>query len=149
MNKIVKKTFFVLMALTLGASNAIAMDYAVIINSNVNLNGDEEALKKQVQRVFLKQQTSWGNSIDAYPVGRRETDEAYPHFLTQVLKMNEDELTSYWLRFKQQEGQTPPRKIGTSNRLIKIVERNPGGVSFIAYKDAEELPQTVKVLFRF
>jgi hypothetical protein len=63
--------------------------------------------------------------------------------------MNDDEVEAYWLSFKQREGQTPPRKIGTVKSLIKLVERNPGGVSFVAVSDIETLPDTVKVLFHF
>ncbi|MCC3860073.1 hypothetical protein [Pseudemcibacter aquimaris] len=137
-------TWVMLAAIT----NATAMEYAVIINSENNLSGDEENLKKQVQRVFLKQQTSWG-SIDAYPIGRRETDEVYAHFLSDVLKMNEIEFQAYWLSFKQREGQTPPRKIGTVSRIIKMVERKPGGISFVDMSKVDSLPDTVKVLFHF
>lgn len=154
MNKSYLKNSF-LSALAFGVTiltptvSTIAAEYAVVVNKTNNIEGSQEEMQQQVQRIFLKQQTAWAGNIEAFPLDREADDAAHLAFAKVVLQMNVQEISSHWLSLKQQQGQTPPRSVGASSILLKLIGRREGGMGIVSVDDLSNAPGTVKILFRF
>lgn len=130
------------------SSSANAETYAVIVNLENSYSEDPAVAKQQVRRLFLKEQSSWPGSVDATPLAREAGALAEAAFLSGVLAMTEQELQSHWLHLKQTQGETPPRAVGSTRILSRLISKTPGAFG-VVLKSAADSMEDVRVLFEF
>ncbi|PCI45632.1 MAG: hypothetical protein COB49_09810 [Alphaproteobacteria bacterium] len=137
------------LALITPTSQAIAAEFAVIVNAANSMAGSEDEMRRQVKRIFMKQQSAWPGNVAAFPLDRSPTDAAHQAFLKNILGKTTQEMASHWLQVKQQQGTTPPRVVGASRILLRLVGKKEGGMGIVNVDDLAGAPTTIKVLFRF
>ena len=140
--------FLGLLLITL-TSPVVAEEFAIIVNAANNTQGSDKEMRQQVRRIFMKQQSTWTGNISAFPLDRNKNDATHIAFLKNIIRMSEQEIASHWLRVKQQQGTTPPRIVGSTRILLRLVEKKEGGMGIVKISDLSNAPKTIKVLFRF
>lgn len=128
---------------------AISAEFFVVVNSSNGTSGSQDDIRREIKRVFLKQQSSWQGNIDAFPLDRNTTSAAHLAFIKNVLQMNEQELGNHWLSMKQQQGKTRPRVVGSTRILLRLVGKKEGGMGVVAVKDYAATSANVRALFKF
>lgn len=128
---------------------AAAAEYAVVVNSENTYSASADKQKNVLKRLFLKRQKSWPNGIDAEPFNLKEDNPAYQALLESILEMDEAAVAAHWLAEKQTTGTTPPTSIASARVIMKLIGKKTGGVAIVSEADAQDLPETVKVLFTF
>lgn len=128
---------------------AAAASFAVVVNSDNALSGDQAAMMAQVSRIFLKSSKSWPGGEEAAPLSAKAGDPAYQALLEKVLGMSQSEYDQHWARLKQTTGDTPPREVGSTGILFRLIAKKAGAVSVVSAEEAAGLPEGVKILFTF
>lgn len=131
------------------AQTSHAVEYAVIVNTQNPISGDADDLRNEVKRVFLKQKKNWAGGTAAKPFDRGRSSEVRAAFLSGVLQYDDPKLAEHWLKMKQTTGQTPPQAVSSERVLIKMIEKNAGGIGVVPQAFVAELPASVRVLFTF
>ncbi|MBL1277762.1 MAG: hypothetical protein COB30_016905 [Ectothiorhodospiraceae bacterium] len=126
-----------------------AGSYAVIINADNTFSGDKQSAINTVKRLYLKIQSSWPSGSKVKLLARKDSSSIQKAFIKSILGMTDAELAAHWISVKQKTGETPPRSVRSGRIVIKLVEKNSGGVSFIESKDIPGLTNKAKVLFTF
>ncbi|MBL4596459.1 MAG: hypothetical protein JKX99_07765 [Robiginitomaculum sp.] len=132
----------------LGATPAIAETYAVVINAENTFSGDETAMKEQIKRLYLKEQSSWPGGVEAVPFGREADSAEQSAFVKSVLNMSGSEVVGHWLKLKQVRGETPPRGVGSARILARQIGKQPGAFGIVLASEAGAIANS-KVLFEF
>jgi len=130
------------------APSANAETFVVIVNAENSYSQDGDVAKQQVRRLFLKEQSSWPGNIEATPLSREAGAPAEVAFLANVLGMTQAELESHWLHLKQTQGDTPPRAVGSTRILSRLISKTPGAFG-VVLKSATDSMEGVRVLFEF
>jgi len=127
-----------------------ANSYAVIINTtnNYSLNDIAQA-KKDIRLYYLKNQKQWPSGKKVKPYGFLSTDTAQIAFNQHVLEMSASQLTQHWLNKKQTTGESPPKALKSDRAAIMLVSKREGAFGIIKHNQANPLPNTVKMLFKF
>lgn len=128
---------------------AFAESYVVIVNTSNSLSGDQKQMEQQVKRAFLKQATTWPSGAEVKAFDRAKGAPESIAFISSVLGMDEAEVARYWLGLKQKTGETPPRNVSSSSMVKRLVTKYEGGIAVIKESEATDLPDGVKVLFKF
>ncbi len=135
--------------LTTITPEAISAEFAVVVNAKNGTSGSQEEIRREVKRTFMKQQSSWTGNIDAFPLDRDPSNAAHQAFLKNVLQMSEQELDAHWLSMKQQQGQTPPRVVGSTRILLRLIGKKEGGMGVVNVDELAGAPASVKALLQF
>lgn len=139
-----------LLVASLIGSQAIAAEYAVIINGANNYSAsDIEHAKKDIRLFYLKEQSEWPNNEKVKPYGLLSTSAGQLAFNKEVLGMSEAELTRHWLNKKQTTGETPPKALKSDRIVVKLVAKKPGAFGVISTGSIKLLSADTKVLFEF
>ncbi len=120
----------------------------IVINAANNFSADEAAMREQVKRLFLKQQTEWSNGTKAKPFDRVKGSPEHEKLLSEVLGMSEAKLASHWLSLKQKTGETAPRNVKSARSLLKLIGKYEGAFGVVDEATAASLPDGVKILFK-
>lgn len=131
------------------SGSATAGDYAIVVNAANQFSGSNEAIKQQVRRIFLKEQSTWPDKAPGIPFDREAASPSHAAFLSQVLGMSQSQIETHWLRLKQTAGETPPREVGSARILLRLIGREAGGMGVVEVSELEGAPAKVKVLFTF
>ena len=126
-----------------------ADSYAVVINAGNNFSGDKTTAMNTLKRLYLKTQSSWPGGEKVKLFARKDDSPIQKKFIKSILDMSDAELAAHWIGVKQKTGETPPRAVRSGRIVVKLVEKNVGGVSFIEEKDIKKLTSKAKVLFKF
>lgn len=129
------------------SSQAMAESYAVI--GNIKNDVSEGLARQQASRLFLKQHSKWSNGLASKVFDRREGSVEHNAFRSEVLNLSEGGLTRHWLSLKQKTGETPPRIIASTSRLVRIIKKHKGALAVIKEEEVGSLPFDVRVLFKF
>ncbi|RME68389.1 MAG: hypothetical protein D6782_01195 [Alphaproteobacteria bacterium] len=147
------KSFFRMMAavlaLPLGGASALAGDYAVIVNAKNPVSDGGAETRNLIKRIYLKEITAWVNGVETQPLAREAGSAVQTAFHAKVLEMSESAVNEHWLRLKQTKGETPPREVGSSLILFRLVGKYEGSFAAVTAEEAAAAPPEVKVLFTF
>lgn len=132
-----------------GASCFAANSFFVVVNSKNSFSADLEEMRVVVSRLFLKKQSAWPSGELVKPYDRSPHSGEHQRFVEDILKIGEGNLLNHWAKMKQLRGETPPRSIKATSILLKLIEKNKGGLGVVGEEVASKLPDGVKVLFAF
>lgn len=137
---------FVLAAATLLPVSSRAGEYVVVGQVGNSYAGAPDATRQLLARLFLKQLTAWPNGAAAKVYAAPSGSPEMTAFRDKVLTMNEAALASHWLTLKQKTGETPPREVGSSSIMGKLIAQAPGAIGIMKKADFAAAPGNLKVL---
>lgn len=123
---------------------AAAADYVVVVNETNEFSGDPAAIKQQLKKLFLKQQSEWPSGEKAIPFDRDGDSASHQALLTVILGMTEAEIAAHWKKMKQVRGDTPPRAVGSASILLRLLAKKKGAFGIVKSEEAANLPKGVK-----
>ena len=131
------------------ATTSSAATYLVVVNANNRFSANQETMKAQIKRMYLKQQLVCPNDDESVPFGRPPDNPAHQAFVIQILDMTTGELNSHWTRLQQTTGKLPPDSVSSVRSLLRQISRKKGAFSIIEEGETRKLPAKVRILFRF
>jgi len=116
---------------------------------------------QQIRDLFLKKHPTWrGELVDVgdrkgfdetevvKPVDLPGNTEERRAFLSKVLEMSAASLERYWVKVQYQSATEPPAQADNSDRAIRLVGSQKGGLAFVAESAlTEETRKKVKVVY--
>lgn len=129
-------------AVILLTSCAALSEVVVVVNSN-NKNTMAE---DDISRIFLGKTKSFPDGAEAIPVDQAAGAVNRSTFVGAVLKKNDRQLKAYWAQLLFTGKGTPPKEVGSSAEVKKLIAQNP---SLIGYIDSADVDPSVKVVFKF
>lgn len=135
-----------LAASALFPSLGFAGNFVVVGQAANPYSGSPDATRQLVARLFLKQLTAWPNGAAAKVYAAPSGSAEMSAFRDKVLTMNEGALASHWLTLKQKTGETPPREVGSSNIMGKLIAQSPGALGIMKKSDFDAGTSGLKVL---
>jgi len=122
-------------------SAAAQAEVAVIVNpgNGASLSAED------VQRLFLGKLKSFPGGGEANPVNQKEGQPAREQFNQAVLNKSESQLKAYWSQLVFTGKGTPPKDVGGSADVKKLVAANP---NMIGYIDSSAVDGSVKVVYK-
>lgn len=134
-------TALILNVLILFSASAFS-EIAVIVHPG----NSSELSNTDISRIFLGKKKSFPDGSDAIPIDQKEGQAVRSAFVTTILKKNEQQIKAYWAQLLFTGKGTPPKEVSTGNDVKILVSKNP---ALIGYIDAENVDDTVKVVYRF
>lgn len=124
------------------ASPLVLAETAVVIHPD----NASELSEKDIQRIFLGKQKSFPSGEGAIPVDQNKGSAVRDAFFASVLGKSEQQVKSYWSRLVFTGKGTPPKEVGDSAAVLKLVATNPNTIGYI---DAALVDASVKVVHKF
>lgn len=127
---------------TLLMSVAAWSGVAVVVHpANPNAMSEDD-----ISRVFLGKKKTFPDGSEAIPVDQADGSANRSAFVSTVLKKNDQQIKAYWAQLLFTGKGTPPKEVGSSADVKKLIAQNP---SLIGYIDTADVDSSVKVLFEF
>jgi len=129
-------------AVCLVASTISLAGVAVIVHpSNANVLSEDD-----ISRIFLGKKKSFPDGGEAIPIDQNEGSGVRAAFVSSVLKKNDQQIKAYWAQLLFTGKGTPPKSVGNSSDVKKLVAQNP---ALIGYIDSADVDGSVKVVGEF
>ncbi|MCA8949835.1 MAG: hypothetical protein KDE27_10060 [Planctomycetes bacterium] len=122
--------------------------YVVVVSKANPIHLPAAELRATVKKLYLKTLTQWPGGVPARPYARDATSPAQLAFEREVLGMTDAELARHWLRLKNMQGTTPPRRVSSDRLALKHITRADGAFTILAADEAEKA-EDVRILFDF
>ena len=129
------------LAALLGAAPAQAQGYRVIVNAS---NPTARLTMDQLERVYLKKQTTWTNGTPVTVVDQAPRSHVREQFSLSVLGRDVATMKNYWQQSLFSGRGVPPIEQPGDGQVIAFVQGNPNAIGYVA--DGATLPEGVKVL---
>ena len=126
------------------AQSVMAEPVAVVVNKDNGVDLNEADARELVSDIFKRDRSSWPNGEDARPVSREGATQ--DTLREEILGMSRSEWDSHWISKKQRSGETPPRQVGSTRMAVRLVERDPGGVTLLDETEMDRYGSNVRVL---
>lgn len=131
--------------MVLATQSPAAAPVAVVVNPENSVQANEADARALVARIFRRDTSNWPSGEDARPISREGAIQET--FRDEVLGMSRSEWEQHWIRKKQRSGETPPRKVGSTRMVVRLIERDPGGITLLDKEEVERYGDSVNVLF--
>jgi len=130
-NKFLKiiPTWFVILILCgmTHAAQAAGGTLVVIVHASNPVSALSPA---EVKTYFMKTRTAWASGEKVRPVDQKSGTDR-DKFLSDVLKVTDEELVRVWLGKQYATSEAPPLKVAGDEAAIKFVSTFKGGIGFI------------------
>lgn len=123
-----------------GAGAQEAVRVKVIINSS---NSASIMRREDAALLFLNRTARW-KGMEAAPVDQSLRSPLREVFSQEVIRQTPEWVQHYWQKRILNEREFPPPVKASDDDVIAFVEKNTGGIGYVA--EATVLPATVKVL---
>lgn len=115
---------------------------AVVVHpGNANTMSEDD-----ISRIFLGKKKAFPDGSEAIPVDQNDGSMNRSAFIATVLKKNDQQIKAYWAQLLFTGKGTPPKEVGSSADVKKLIAQNP---SLIGYIDTADVDASVKVVFQF
>ncbi len=128
--------------LSLMACSAAFSGVAVIVHPSNN----NKLSAEQIAAIYLGKERAFPDGSEAVAIDQDESSSIRSSFVGNVLKKSNQQLKSYWAQLVFTGGGTPPKAVGSSTEVKKLVSNNP---NIIGYIDASEVDSSVSVVGEF
>ncbi|MFN4292364.1 MAG: phosphate ABC transporter substrate-binding protein [Permianibacter sp.] len=135
-----KKSVFAALLLTL--SGGVFAEVAVVVHPSA---GFDSLSEDDISRLFLGKAKSFPNGESAVPINQNEGEATRDKFNDAVVKKNASQLKAYWSQLVFTGKGTPPKDVGGSADVKKLVAANP---NMIGYIDSSAVDGSVKVVYK-
>jgi hypothetical protein len=105
---------------------------AVIINAG---NDSSDVGPLRIRRLYLLQSARWSNGEKVKPVDFAGS-AAHDGFLTDVLRMTDDELERHWIELSYQRAVSPAKQLASEEEVLSYVAAEKGAIGFVSAKAA-------------
>ena len=133
------KTLFV--GALLVSANLAWADVAVVVSAK---SGAAALTKQQVSDLFLGKASTFPDGKQAVPIDQAESSAFRDEFHSKVTGKSGAQLKSFWSKQVFSGKGTPPKEVGNSAEVKKLVADNP---NMIGYIDKAAVDGSMKVLF--
>ena len=135
-------------SLTFSKEDSGEFGFLIIVNSeNLYKNEIDKGLRK-IGLIYKGNSKEWPDNLKATFISRGDNKLVQHEFYSKVLKMNVDEVNSFW-KVKESRGVYKPKSIENIRDLINEVSKNKGAISIISKSELEKIPAKVRVLYEF
>ncbi len=135
-------------SLVFAKDNSEESNFLIIVNSeNPYKNQIDKGLRK-IELIYKGNSKEWPGNLKATFLSRGENNPVQIEFYRRILKMNINEVNTFW-EAKSTRGVYKPKSIENIRNLINEISRNKGSVSIISKSEMEKLPAKVRVLYEF
>lgn len=100
---------------------------------------------QQVLKIYMGRTSNLPDGSAVVPLDQAEGSPIRSEFVTRVLGKTEQQLRSFWSREIFTGKGQPPRSVGSSADVIRMVTSRPG---YVGYIDSKDVTPKVKVLLR-
>ncbi len=128
--------------LMLATYPAMAGTAVVIVNK---ANPVAQMNAAEVKSYFMKSRKVWRNGEKVRPVDQKAGADREA-FLSQALKLTEEDLVRYWLEKQYVTAEAPPMQVDSDSAVIKFVGAFKGGIGVINKASMEGEPKVKAVL---
>lgn len=135
-----KKSVFA--ALLLAMSGGVWAEVAVVVHPSA---GFDSLTEDDISRLFLGKSKSFPSGESAVPINQNEGEATRDKFNDAVVKKNASQLKAYWSQLVFTGKGTPPKDVGASADVKKLVAANP---NMIGYIDGGAVDGSVKVVYK-
>jgi len=146
-NKSIKK---IIVSMTLGAvacgacvGVAAAEEIAVIVNPK---NSTASVTADQVEQIFLGKSTSLPGGGNASPVDQADGSPIRDDFYQKATGKSNAQVKAIWSRLIFSGKSTPPKALGSSADVKKLVASDPNGIGYIEKSAADASVKVVLTL---
>jgi ABC-type phosphate transport system substrate-binding protein len=108
-------------------------------------NGNDLSAQ-DITRIFLGKKKSFPDGSEAIPIDQSEGSATRTAFVTTILKKNGQQIKAYWAQLLFTGKGTPPKDVGNSAGVKKLISENP---ALIGYIDSGDVDGSVKVVHEF
>lgn len=98
---------------------------------------------EELSAIFMGSAKSFPNGERAVPIDQKAGSPAYANFYQKALGKNESQMRAYWSRIMFTGKGQPPRDVGDSEAVKKLVAANPNMVGYI---EASLVDASVRVI---
>jgi ABC-type phosphate transport system substrate-binding protein len=112
----------------------------------VHPNNTNTMKADDISRLFLGKKKSFPDGSAATPVDQTAGSDNRSAFSTKVLKKSDRQTKSYWAQLLFTGRGTPPKEVGSSVDVKKLIAQDP---SLIGYIDSADVDTSVKIVFQF
>lgn len=115
---------------------------AVVVHpGNTNAMSEDD-----ISRVFLGKKKTFPDGAEAIPIDQADGSANRSAFVATLLKKNDQQIKAYWAQLLFTGKGTPPKEVGSSADVKKLIAQNP---SLIGYIDSADVDASVKVVHQF
>jgi len=141
------KSVVAVTAMMLAAQTLMAQPAVVVVNQQNKVDVSKSEAKEIVARIYKKNQSNWPDGEEARPISREGDLQAI--LRDKVLDMSRSQWEQHWVTKKQRSGETPPRAVSSTRMVVRLVERDPGGITILNEQEMDRYGSNVRVLFWF
>jgi ABC-type phosphate transport system substrate-binding protein len=140
------KTVLLALGFALAAAlPASASDYVVVVNADNAAAGEIDRV--EVKRLFLMQSPHWRGGEKVRPVELAESG-ARDTFLSDVLRMGDEDLKRYWIQLSYQRALSPAKVLESEGDVLRYVAEEKGAIGFVR-AEAARATRGVKIVFAY
>ncbi|GAA5315279.1 MAG: hypothetical protein AseanaTS_04840 [Candidatus Pelagadaptatus aseana] len=136
----------ILAASLAGASLLVSVSAWSGVAVIVNANNSNTLSAADVTRIFLGKKKTFPDGSEAIPIDQAEGSATRSAFISTALKKNDQQIKAYWAQLLFTGKGTPPKEVGGSAEVKKLVAENP---ALIGYIDSGDVDSSVKVVHEF
>lgn len=103
----------------------------------------EKLTKSQLKAIYLKQRRFWGDT-KLTTLNLPPEDHLRKAFENNVLKMDQDQLDSYWMK-QHYKGHRPPYRVESVKSMIMFVKKVEGAIGYIPQSAVTD---EIKVIYK-
>ena len=131
----------VLLVLLCGLVWAETESFKIIVNASNPVNS---MTRKQISKLFLKQETRWEHGFKVTPVDQVLDSPTGAAFSMAVHGKEVKEIKGHWLKIVFSGLGTPPTELKSDQEVLDFVKHNVGGIGYVSA--ATPIGDGVKVL---
>jgi ABC-type phosphate transport system substrate-binding protein len=140
--KTLLKTVALALALWVGPAAAGGDEIAVIVNKG---NPAGSLSQNDLRPIFQTTKTSWPDGSKITALNLPDADGTRKGFDAAVMGLDPDRVARYWVDRKIRGGNPPPKSVGSSGAVVKVVGSKAEAIGYVPSKDVSG---NVKVVAR-
>lgn len=127
--------------LCLAAAQSAMADVVVIVSAKSTVGNLD---KDQVTDIFMGRQANFPGGGPAVAIEQVDSSPQHQEFHSKVTGKTGTQLKAYWSKQVFTGKGTPPKELGSSAEVVKLIAANP---NLIGYIDKASLDSSVKTVF--
>ena len=112
----------------------------------VNAENDSKISSSDIKKLFLARKGAFDNGDPAKLATLEKNNEIRKDFNSTILNKSESQYSGYWAKMRFTGRATPPIEFSNSLEVKQFVAENKNAIGVM---DAEDVDQTVRVVFKF
>lgn len=134
-------TFLVLTVPMIASSQGQGQGFKMVVN---NANSSKTISKQQLEKIFMKQTSTWSNGQPVIPVDQTASSSTRHGFSNTIFGRDTSSIKSHWQRQIFSGRGVPPPEKASDDEVLAFVRVNSGAIGYVS-SDAD-VGSGIKVL---